>query len=111
MRTVEDRAGRRYELLKRSEQASLVRDPSTGERRYLPNDVLAFDVETGPDPRTLIVEAGGMRIRELLDRTSLCESDVHARLADLQVRGLIRETEIDGERGYEPVPADERPPS
>ena len=41
MRTVEDESGRRYVLLKRSGDSSLVRDPTTGEERYVENGSLS----------------------------------------------------------------------
>ncbi|MEM4781040.1 MAG: hypothetical protein QXG03_05715 [Halalkalicoccus sp.] len=41
MQTVEDAEGTRYLLLKRSGESSLVRDPDTGEERYLRNDTLS----------------------------------------------------------------------
>jgi len=41
VRTVEDGDGTRYLLVKRSGDASLVRDPATGEERYVPNDELS----------------------------------------------------------------------
>jgi len=45
MRTVRDESGTRYLLVKRSEASSLVRDPATGEERYLPNGRLAPESE------------------------------------------------------------------
>jgi hypothetical protein len=40
MQTVRDGDGRRYLLVKRSSDAWLVRDPETGDERYLPGDSL-----------------------------------------------------------------------
>ena len=124
MRTVEDEAGRRYLLLKRSGESSLVREVATGEERYVPNDDLA-DLD-GVDP--LEAAAGAVQpplrrlvsavhddrglgllvalsreprsARALLDATDLCESDLVGLLAELRAAGLIEEATVGGERGY-----------
>ena len=123
---VTDSEGRRYILEKRSSDASRVRDPATGERLHLPNDEL--DVVSGesalslaaqtlsadavslitsvPDERTLgllleLESRGPMSVRTVLDISSFCESDLHRRVALLVARDIIRETTINGERGYE----------
>ena len=124
MRTVEDEAGRRYLLLKRSGESSLVRDVETGEERYVPNDELA--ALDGVDPleaaaaavplplRRLITAVHDDRglglvvalsreprsARALLDATDLCESDLVGLLAELRAAGLLEEATVGGERGY-----------
>lgn len=124
MRTVEHE-GSRYVLLKRSGDSSLVRDPETGVERYLPNEELTV---TGEPPLTIVArtvaepqrrlltavhseellgllveldDRGPRSAREILDLCDLCESDLHGRLMELRAAGLIRETDVSGERGYE----------
>ncbi|ELY89636.1 DUF7346 family protein [Natrinema altunense] len=125
MNTVEDDTGKRYLLLKRSDDASLVRDPETGNECYIRNDRLeAVDqsaLETAarsvPDPvltlltnvhdaETLgllieLAERGPLGVRTLLDAYDFCESDLHGRLTVLSTAGLLEETELAGERGYQ----------
>jgi DNA-binding HxlR family transcriptional regulator len=43
---------------------------------------------------------GPLSVRQLLDETELCESDLHGLLAELRVAGLLAETRVAGERGY-----------
>lgn len=125
MRTVKDESGRRYVLLKESADSSRVRDPETGEERYVRNDRLepvegesALDVAASsvpepirrvlsavPDDRALglLVEIDGrgpLAVRDLLE-FELCESDIHGLVGELRAAGLIDEVEIDGERGYD----------
>ncbi|MHC3438757.1 DUF7346 family protein [Natrialbaceae archaeon A-gly3] len=125
MRTVRDEEGTRYLLLKRSSSASLVRNPVTGETRYLENERLTAeddvsDLETiaaaVDDPvRRLLVsvhdeetlgllidlsERGPTAARTLLDRYDFCESDLHGRLAECVAAGLLEEADVYGERGY-----------
>ncbi len=125
MKTVRDDDGKRYLLLKRSADASLVRDPATGNSCYVRNDRLADADDASPletaaagvsdpirrllrgvhDDRTLglLVELAaddGLGVRTILDRYDFCESDLHGRLAELRAVGLIAEIEVDGERGY-----------
>lgn len=125
MRTVTDESGTRYLLLKRSGESSLVRDPDSGEERYLDNAELSpaegesvletAATEVGEpirrlvsavhDDRTLglllVVEsAGPLSARELLGIDALCESDLHGTLAELRAAGLIEERDVGGERGY-----------
>ncbi|OIB58680.1 DUF7346 family protein [Natrialba sp. SSL1] len=125
MTTVQDDTGKRYLLLKRSEHASLVRDPQTGDECYVQNDRLnAVDAADELDPvaqavsspvRTLLTtvhdeatlsllislaDEGPLDIRTILDRTTLCESDLHGRLTILTGADLLTETDIGGERGY-----------
>lgn len=125
MRTVRDESGKRYLLVKESGDASLVRDPETGERRYLENDRLEPADGESPlataargvpgsirrlltavrDERTLgllvvLDERGAVGVRELLDVDDFCESDLHGVLAELRAAGLVEETDVGGERGY-----------
>ena len=126
MRTVRDDEGRRYLLVKRSTESSLVRDPDTGEERYVPNDDLTADNEASalstaaeavpdsvrrvltatPNDRALgllveLVDRGPTGVRTLLDAYDLCESDLHGLLAEFRAAGLIDEARVAGERGYE----------
>ena len=123
MRTVEHE-GDRYLLVKQSGESSLVRDPETGEQRYLPNDELAA---TGDSPLTVaaravpeaarrvlttvhsertlgvlveLEERGPLSVREILGSYDLCESDVHGTFAELRAAGLVEEADVAGERGY-----------
>ena len=125
MRTVEDDAGDRYILLKESGDSSLVRDPESGERRHIANETLepvaresplatAASAVPGPvrrlltavpDERALgllleLEERGPLGVRALLEY-DLCESDLHGLLAEFRAAGLVTETEVAGERGYE----------
>lgn len=125
MRTVEDGSGTRYLLLKRSGDSSLVRDPASGEERYLDNAELSpaegvSALETAAkevdepirrllsavhDDRTLgfllvLDTRGPTSVRELLGIDALCESDLHGTLAELRAAGLLEEVEVAGERGY-----------
>lgn len=123
MRTVTDADGRRYLLVKRSGEASLVRDLCTGEEQYLPNEMLSdggepplvavarslTDETTNALPVNddrmvgLLLEIhrrGPVGVRSLLDDYALCESDLHGALAELQAAGLLDEARVAGERGY-----------
>lgn len=124
MRTVEDDAGRRYLLLTRSSDSSLVRDIETGERRHVPNarlsepagvDPLVAAAETVPaagrgalrglhDDRAiglLVLLAHAPRsVRALLSATDLCESDLLGVASELRAAGLVEAAVVDGERGY-----------
>lgn len=125
MRVVEDASGRRLLLLKRSSDASLVRDPETGEDRYVPTDELR--VRDGVDPLVVAADAVdpavGDRLgvgfttrslgllvtlareprsaRALLEATDLCESDLLGLVSELRAAGLVAETTVDGRRGYD----------
>jgi hypothetical protein len=126
MRTVRDDEGERYLLVKRSAEASLVRDPDTGAEEYLPNADLTVDEASSPlstaagavpssvrrvltatpNDRALgllveLVDRGPLGVRTLLDAYDLCESDLHGLLAEFRAAGLIAETRVAGERGYE----------
>lgn len=126
MRPVRDESGKRYLLVKRSEESSRVRDPATGEERYVATDRLDVDDSAAPlstaasgipapvrraitavhDERALgllvtVVDRDAIDVRTLLSATDLCESDLHGLLAELRAAGLLAETRIAGERGYE----------
>lgn len=125
MKTVRDEDGNIYHLLKRSADSSLVRDPRTGERRYVENDRLedcagATPLEQSADAvdpavRTLLGSAhddedlgllveladrGPLGVVTILECSGWCESDLGGRLARLRLAGLLEETVVDGERGY-----------
>ncbi|RQG90106.1 hypothetical protein EA462_08905 [Natrarchaeobius halalkaliphilus] len=126
MKTVQDDTGKRYLLLKQSEHASLVRDPQNGNECYVRNDRLetvddATALETAartiPDPHRRLLttvhdeetlgllielsERGPIDVRTLLDRYTLCESDLHGRLTVLTSAGLLAETAVAGEPAYQ----------
>jgi hypothetical protein len=124
VRTVRDDAGERYLLQKRSGDACLVRDPETGEERYVDADALTVE---GRPPLVTAAEGvsesvrdslpvageravglladlaarGPLGVRRMLDDYELCESDLHGALAELRAAGLLAETRVAGERGYE----------
>lgn len=125
MQTVRDDAGNRYLLLKHSDESSLVRDPDTGEKRYLDNadlspaegvsvlSVAAAEVDgsvrrvlsavhddDGLGLLVVLSQRGPLPVRELLDLGDDCESDLHGLLGELAAAGLIEERRIAGERGY-----------
>jgi len=126
VRTVVDDSGRRYVLLKRSEGSSLVRDPTTGEERYVGNESLsAVEGESALETAALAVseptrrvlravhsdralgllveldERGAVPVRDLMGSYDLCESDLHGLLAEFAAAELVTETRVVGERGYE----------
>lgn len=126
MRTVRDPEGKRYLLLKESGESSRVRDPETGEERYLPSGELEpVDGESPlataaagvpasvrrtltavPNERALgllieLVDRGPLPIAELLETSDLCESDLHGLAAEFRAAGLLEEAEVAGRRGYD----------
>lgn len=125
MRTVADEAGTRYLLLKQSSDAWLVRDPETGSERHLPAATLtvidgASPLATAASAVPRAVEAAvsapsdralgllaeirrrePVSVRTLLSDYALCESDLHGILAEFRAAGLLAETRVAGERGYE----------
>jgi hypothetical protein len=126
MRTVRDVDGSRYVLLKQSEESSLVRDPETGQRRHVRTADLEpvegeSPLETAasavPEPVRTVLTAvrddralgllfevrarGPVAVRTLLDGTDLCESDLHGLLAEFRAAGLVAETRVRGQRGYD----------
>lgn len=129
MQTVRDAAGETYLLVKRSAESSRVRDPATGEERYVDNDDLAVvDGESplataasgvpSPVRRTLravhgdrslgllavVVDEGPIAAIDLLDAADMCESDLHGAITEFRAAGLIDEVEVAGRRGYEATP-------
>ena len=130
MRAVEH-DGTRYLLVTKSGDSSRVRDPATGEERYLPTDELRM-LDADPleavadaisDPVRRLVRAAhddrtlGLALelrsrprsaRELMNSYGLCESDALGLLTELRVAGLVAETTVGGERGYELTDAGER---
>ncbi len=128
--TVMDEDGTRYILEKRSAESSRVRNPDTGEQLHLPNDELErLDGESPlvtaaravpKQVRTLLTathseralglvielqQDGPLPVRALIEQYDLCESDLHGILGELQAAGIISETTVLGERGYELTPA------
>jgi hypothetical protein len=123
VRTV-DHDGDRYLLVKRSGESSRVRDPETGDEWYLPNDEL-MPLDDGPletaatavpdavrkllrathDDRGLglLVELaqGPLAVDTLLDRYDLCESDALGLVTEFRAAGLVAETTVAGQHGYE----------
>lgn len=126
MRSVRDESGTRYLLLKRSGESSRVRNPETGEERYIENEKLEpLDGESPlttaaravPDAARTVLTAvrddrslgllldlddrGPMAVRTLLSEYDLCESDLHGTITEFRAAGLVDETRVAGERGYE----------
>jgi hypothetical protein len=126
MRTVRDESGKRWLLVKRSADASRVRDPETGAERSVETAGLARVDGASPlstvaegvpepvrrittavhDDRSLgllidLVDRGPLAVRALLDVDDFCESDLHGQLAEFRAAGLVMETRVAGERGYE----------
>jgi len=126
MRSVRDESGKRYLLLTESGESSRVRDPETGEERSVETDRLEpvegeSPLETAaravPAPvRTLTTAVhderalgllvdldarGPLDVRTLLSACDLCESDLHGLLGEFRAAGLLAETTVAGERGYE----------
>jgi hypothetical protein len=129
MQSVRDESGKRYLLLKESGESSRVRDPETGEERYVANDRLEPVEGESPlvtaaaavpesvrtltsavrDDRALgllleLEGRGPTAVRTLLSTYDLCESDLHGLLAEFRAAGLIKETTVAGERGYGTTP-------
>jgi len=126
MQTVRDADGDTYLLVKRSGESSRIRDPTTGEERYVENaDLTVVDGESSlataslavpapvrrviravHDDRSLgllveLVDAGPLSVREIMDASDLCESDLHGRIAEFRAAGLVAEVDVAGRRGYE----------
>jgi len=126
MQTVRDAAGETYLLVKRSAESSRVRDPVTGEERYVDNDELRVVDGESPlataasgvpapvrrtfgavrDDRSLgllavVVDEGPIAAIDLLDAADMCESDLHGTLSEFRAAGLIDEATVAGQRGYE----------
>lgn len=128
MRTVEDADGNPLVVRKASDDALLVRDPRTGDERYVERVAVterddADALETAatavppatrralsaiPDDATLgllveLVDRDAVAVRDLLADYELCESDLHGRLAEFRAAGLLTETQVAGEPGYAPT--------
>ena len=126
MQTVRDADGGTYLLVKRSTESSRIRDPATGEERYVDNAELTIVEGESPlataasgvpapvrrtlravhDDRSLgllavIVDEGPLSVIELLDAAELCESDLHGTVTELRAAGLVDEVDVAGRRGYE----------
>ena len=125
MQTVRDAAGDRYLLVKRSAESSRIRDPETGEEEYRQNHTLRFEgdaplsvqaaavpsslrrvVTAVHDERSLgllidLADRGPVAVVDLLATTDLCESDLNGLLGELRAAGLVTESTIHGERGYD----------
>ena len=126
MQTVRDADDREFLLVKRSEESSRVRDPATGEERYLDNDDLTMvdgesPLETAArgvpeavrrvlkathNDRSLgllleVVDRGPVSVLVLMDDYDMCESDLHGTLSEFRAAGLVREADAAGRRGYE----------
>jgi hypothetical protein len=125
MQTVRDDEGNRYLLVKRSAESSRVRDPETGEERHLPNEALSAEgvsplvaaasgvpesvrrvLTATHDDRSLgllveLADRGPCAVVALLDAYDLCESDLHGLLGEFRAAGLVTETTVYGERGYD----------
>ncbi|MFB6164059.1 MAG: hypothetical protein ABEJ31_02775 [Haloarculaceae archaeon] len=126
MRTVRDESGTLYLLLAESDESSRVRDPETGTERYLPNDrlepvegesPLATAARAVPESVRTVASAvnddrslgllvhldanGPIAVRTLLSSTDLCESDLLGLLTEFRAAGLVAETTVAGEGGYE----------
>ena len=125
MRTVHDGSGTRLLLVKQSDESSRVRDPETGEERYVPNDELEFVDESpletaaraAPNAARTILTAvrddrglgllfeldrrGAVAVRDLMSGYDLCESDLHGLLGEFRAAGLVEEATSYGERGYD----------
>ncbi|WP_123619898.1 hypothetical protein [Halorubrum sp. CSM-61] len=129
MQTVRDAAGETYLLVKRSAESSRVRDPTTGEERYVDNDELrVVDGESPlataasgvPEPvrrllravhddeslglLAVVVDEGPIAAIDLLDSADMCESDLHGAITEFRAAGLIDEVDVAGRRGYEATP-------
>lgn len=122
--------GRRYLLLKRSSESSLVRDPATGEERYVANEDLdpaggrsALETAASAVPPAtrrvlsavhddeslgLLLEIdrrGPVAVADLMGDYDRCESDMHGLFAEFRAAGLIEESSVAGQPGYEATDA------
>jgi len=123
MRTVRH-DGETYVLLKQSSDSSLVRDPETGHETYLPTDELEAVDEPPLDTLATAVPAdvravlrvthndralgllldlheNPRAVRDMLSRYELCESDLLGLLTECRAAGVVEETTVAGEPGYE----------
>lgn len=125
MKTVRDDRGNHYLLLKESDEASLVRDPHTGNECYVGNDRLepvegVSTMETMArrlskqirslvacvhDDDTLglvmyLAERGPVSATTLIESTTRCESDLNGQLSTLRAAGIVEATTVGSEPGY-----------
>ncbi|MFC6961800.1 DUF7346 family protein [Halocatena marina] len=124
MRTVRTDDGCRYLLIKRSSGSSLVRDPETGDERYIENEKLectgvssletAAQAIAAPVRRIIRVASsdhalgvliildrrGPMAAVDLMECSDLCESDLNGLLTELRAAELIETVSIGGVPGY-----------
>lgn len=126
MRAVRDADGRTYLLVKESAESSLVRDVETGAEEHRPNDELepaggtdpleaAAEAVPEPTRRVLTVarsdralgllvelhERGPLPVETVLSEYDFCESDAHGLFTEFRAAGLVAETDVYGEPGYE----------
>lgn len=123
MELVEDASGDRYALVKRSTDACLVRDLTTGGTTYVPagsvrtvtaTDELAAavpDAVAAELPTTTAVElvgllgtAGPQTVRAILDATTLCERDLFALTRMLIAADVLEPATLGDRRGYRLAP-------
>lgn len=119
MQSVRDEHGRRYLLVKRSGESSRVRDPATGEERYVENDRLEAVDESPlvtaaravPEPIRRVLSAvhddralgllyeidtrGPIDVVALLESYDYCESELHGLLGEWRAAGLVEPIERD----------------
>lgn len=125
MQTVVGPDGTTYVLEKRSSESSRVRDPRTGETTTIPNDDLDFSETDDPleaaatavdaDVRTVLRAAGNDRalgllltlhhqgptgVRQLLDETTCCESDLLGLVTGLRAADLLEPADTTTGDGY-----------
>ncbi len=119
MEIVEDESGDRYELVKRSADACLVRDLATGTTAYLPSDavttVAATDDLVDVVPSAIAAElptrsavvlvgllgvAGPLSVRSILDATTFCERDLFALARVLVAEDVLEPVDLGERRGY-----------
>jgi hypothetical protein len=125
MRTVRGPDGMLYVVVKESGESSRVRDPTTGDEQFLPNDDL--DPAGGESPfaalargipestrrvvgachedwhlgvLVALADRGPLPARELLAASDACESDFLGAVTEFRAAGLVEEATIGGERGY-----------
>jgi hypothetical protein len=115
MDTVRTADGTRYLLLKRSSDASLVRDPTTGDEQYIENERLEHIARapletvtrTVPESVRRILSAvsndralgllividrqGPIAVSDIMERSDLCESDVNGLLSEFRAAGLVEQ--------------------
>lgn len=125
MRTVETPDGERYLLLSTSDGTARLRDPTTGAEQTVDADAVdpvtesPLSVAAGgvPEPVrrvltavhderalgvvVMLVDDGPTAVVDLLSYSGLCESDFNGLFGELRAAGLVAESEIAGERGYE----------